>query len=222
MITFLIAIKDDPKIDLATLEFQIASCLRVHDARVLVGLSADGHGHFKTWAARALFMDARVTLTITDDKGLYEGWNALASAASTPWVSFLGFGDIVIQPAHFNAISKMTQGRPEINAVFSRVVILGPAHNRFFGRPYRLWQHKIKQGAAFIGAIFDRDLVLSTLFDTSYRIVGDYEWMLRAGRQFTATFAPTVSVAMEAGGMSESLVPQIKVELKRAKEKRPT
>lgn len=220
MITFIIAIKDDPEIDLATLEFQIASCLRVHDGRVLVGLSADAHDHFKTWTARPPFMDARVTLTITDDNGLYEGWNALVSAASTPWVSFLGFGDIVMQPEHFIAIGKMTQitqGTPQINAVFSRVVILSPEHNRFFGRPFRLWQHKIKQGVAFIGAVFDRALILSMPFDTSYRIVGDYEWLSRSGPRITATFLPIVSVAMKAGGMSEALVPQIRAELKRAK-----
>lgn len=222
MITFIIAIKDDPEIDIATLEFQITSCLRVHDGRVLVGLSANAHGHFENWTARPLFMDTRVTLTITDDKGLYEGWNALVSAASTPWVSFLGFGDIVIQPRHFSAIGKMTQttrGKPYITAVFSRVVILSLEHSRFFGGPFRLWQHKIKQGVAFIGAVFDRTLFLSMPFDTSYRIIGDYEWLARSGPQITATFLPTVSVAMGAGGMSEALVPQIQAELKHAKKR---
>lgn len=220
MITFIIAIKDDLEIDISTLEFQIASCLRVHNAYVLVGLSANAHGHFGTWTARPIFMDARVTLTITEDKGLYEGWNSLVSAASTPWVSFLGFGDIVVQPEHFSAIDKMTQttrGRRPITAVFSRVVILSREHNRFFGRPFRLWQHKINQGVAFIGAVFDRALILRIPFDTSYRIAGDYEWLRRSGSQITATFLPTVSVAMQAGGMSESLAPQVQAELKRAK-----
>ena len=48
-------------------------------------------------------------------------------------------------------------------------------------------------------------------YDTSYRMVGDYELLLRARRQLNTAYMPMVTVLMRAGGVSdgrEALVEQ--------------
>ena len=214
MITFVIAVKDSPEIDSATLEMQILSCLRVENARVLVGLSDNAHCHMEAWRSHLIFSNPRVSLTVTQDKGLYEGWNKLVEQTQTPLVSFLGIGDVVLQPKFFSSVSIYPSKH---NAVFSRVVIIGQNRSRFFGRTFQLWRHKIKQEVAFIGAVFDRSLIAEMPFDESYKIVGDYEWLMRCAPRLNSTFIPTVSVAMDAGGMSESLVIAMRLETVRAK-----
>lgn len=218
MITFVISIKDAPEIDRATLELQISSCLRVKDACVLIGLSDNGYGHYEAWKDWPIFCNSRISLIVTRDKGLYEGWNKLVCEARTPWVSFLGFGDLILQPEHFERIGTLNANH---NAVFSRVVIFGPRRSRFFGRPFRLWRHKLRQEVAFVGAVLSRDLILQMPFDPGYKIVGDYDWLLRCGPRLEAGFIPTVSAAMGAGGMSEAMAATIKLELARAKKRSP-
>jgi hypothetical protein len=214
MISFLIAIKSAPHIDLETLELQVASCLRVKEAQVLVGLSDDAHGHIAAWRERPVLINPRVQLAVTHDHGLCDAWNTLLAQANTRWVSFLGFGDLVLTPNYFERGAADPGGK---NAHFSRVVIFGGKRSRLFGRPFRPWRHRIKQEVAHAGAIFERVLFLDEPYNTNFAVVGDYEWLLRCAARLNATFDPIVSVAMPAGGMSESMTARTKVELKRVK-----
>jgi hypothetical protein len=214
MISFLIAIKDEVEIDLDVLEFQVVSCLRVKAAQVCIGLSADAHGHLAIWRARPKLQNERVSFTITQDRGLCEGWNRLVERANTPWVSFLGLGDVVLSPEHFERSVVEPSGK---NAHFSKVLIFGGKRNRIFGRPFRPWRHKFMQEAAHAGALFDRMLLLEAPYDMSYVVAGDYEWLLRCSSRLKASFDPIVAVAMPAGGMSESMATRAKAEIKRAK-----
>jgi hypothetical protein len=41
-------------------------------------------------------------------------------------------------------------------------------------------------------------------YDNTYRIVGDYEFLLRAGEKLHAAFLPQVTTVMRGGGASDS------------------
>ena len=60
-------------------------------------------------------------------------------------------------------------------------------------------------GTAHVGSMHRRSLFDRLgRYDTSYRIVADYEFLLRAQNQLDSAFMPTVTVKMRAGGGSDS------------------
>ena len=54
-----------------------------------------------------------------------------------------------------------------------------------------------------VGSMHRRSLFNSLgIYNTTYRIVADYEFLLRAGRHLNAAYMPVLTVMMRAGGVS--------------------
>ena len=213
MISFLIPIKDQAILDFHQVQTQTHSCLSVSGSEVHIGLSSDNYGHAKAILDLFKHDRKRVKVHVTDDKGLYDGWNKLVALAGTDYVCFLGLGDLVICPKYFETL-KMGSG---VNAFFSRVAITTERRQRIFGRKFNRRFHQFRQHSAFVGAVFSVELFGYQQFDTRFRIAGDYEWLLRASPSFISSFEPVISVWMPAGGMSEALLDETKSEVARAK-----
>jgi len=214
MITFVICIKPSAELNPSVLAAQVASCLAVRDSRVVLGVSESSELVRGVVDENAKARGpARVSYKVLDDKSLYDAWNRSLAFCDSRWTSFLGYGDLIVNSEHFNVAAADARG----DAMFSRVVIVSSRSSRIFGRQFRYSVHLLRQTAAFVGAMWDSEFLRRERFDESYVVAGDYEFLLRVGRGLRSTYKPVVSVAMPAGGLSESAVDRARAEVARAR-----
>jgi len=143
------------------------------------------------------------------DSGIYDAWNKALTQSKGEWICFLGADDYFADPG---AISRMVAGtlgdKKKSLAVYSRIRLVD-GDGKFlydFGKP---WPEVAKQFCQVMsiphpGLLHHRSLFeMYGPFDPSYRIAGDYEFLLRHLRSNGALFVdgPPI-VVMTAGGIS--------------------
>lgn len=192
---------------------QIASCLAVPRACLLVGLSAPDariEAIVAPWTA-----GGRVALHALNDRSLYDGWNKAVALADTADVVFLGYGDCVVNPLHFDRADLSG-----LDVLFARALVYGPDGDRVQGRSFNRHIHARRQMVAMVGAIFRRDLLLANPFDARLRIVGDWELLLRLGATLRTDFRRLTVVSMPGGGLSESQFDKLMAEVRQIRAER--
>lgn len=214
MLTFVIAIKPFATLSREILRAQVQSCLCVRGAQVVIALSDKSTvveevvAGFRSHAGP----EARVGCSVVHDRSLYDAWNRALDYCDTRTVSFLGYGDVVINQQYFELAAEAN-----CDAYFSKVLIHSPTGYRIFGRRFIYVFHWVKQFAAFGGAVFSTGVLRQHRFDANYTVAGDYEFLLRIGSHLSSEFAPVVSVAMPAGGLSESAISRALTEVRTAR-----
>lgn len=144
------------------------------------------------------------------DHGVYDAWNKALKAARGQWVCFLGADDRFWEPATVSTmVPHLTEAvRRGIRVVYGNVAVVSPigAIVRVDARP---WQ-EAKQGLKYYlsvphaGTFHHRSLFDEFgNFDVTYRIAGDYDFMLRELKHRDAYHASgVVTIAFQEGGMS--------------------
>lgn len=144
------------------------------------------------------------------DKGIYDAWNKGIVKASGDWIMFLGADDQLMPDALNSYLHFMNQNAINNNVDFisSRVQMIDKKGNpiRIKGWPFE-WPLFLKEmTVAHPGALHSKNLFQKYgEFDTQYKIVGDYEFLLRAGASLKALFMDKVTVLMSEGGVSDSV-----------------
>ena len=160
------------------------------------GILAKNSGYLAYWESKP-------------DKGIYDAWNKGLDHASGDWICFLGADDFFWSP---DVLEKMV---PYLVSVYprSRVVYGKVAYvNRrgelldLFGEPWEKIAKKFLQTMPLFhtGIMHHRDIFeRHGKFDASFRIAGDYEFLLRELKASPAMFVPDVIVVgMRIGGIS--------------------
>jgi glycosyltransferase involved in cell wall biosynthesis len=147
------------------------------------------------------------------DRGTYHAWNKGLNVATGKWVCFLGADDYfpssdrlsLLVAEAVNANADLVSGRG--------AVIDGRGHRlRVIGEPWnrkRLRRHQYVLHPAMLHrrSLFDR----YGGFDDSYRIAGDYAFLLRLDEGVKAAFVDDVVVCLTDGGASRApLLPVLK------------
>jgi glycosyltransferase involved in cell wall biosynthesis len=146
------------------------------------------------------------------DQGIYDAWNKGVGVARGEWIAFIGAGDSYRPDAverYLARIDELQEQRSSpLQYVSSRVqMVSGERGIRVFGRPWNWRAFRIGMCVAHVGSMHHRSLFADgRRFDTSYRITGDYEFLLRQGAQLRAGFLDHVTASMEVGGISDSLL----------------
>lgn len=153
------------------------------------------------------------------DQGIYDAWNKGLARAAGQYIGFIGADDVLLPDALNTYLSNISQ-QPEIEYWSSRVAF-GHIEGRIIGQPL-LWNNfRRYMTVAHVGSLHRRSLYdrLGT-YDSTYRIVGDYEFLLRAGVSLRAGFIDQVTAIMGDGGVSNKFAAQALVETARAKRER--
>lgn len=139
------------------------------------------------------------------DEGVYDAWNKALHEARGEWICFLGVDDEFL-PGAVSAYMNLAAKNPRAEYLSSRVRWeYSSGHDRVIGKPWSWRRFSNYMCTAHVGSMHRRSLFdrLGT-YDTSYRIVADYELLLRAGRQLSAQYMPLITVMMRTGGLSDS------------------
>jgi glycosyltransferase involved in cell wall biosynthesis len=149
--------------------------------------------------------DDRIALWRSEpDAGVYDAWNKALAEARGEWICFLGVDDEFL-PDAIGAYMALAAKNPQAEYLCSKVRWVHPSgYERMIGHPWTWRQLSRWMCTAHVGSMHRRSLFdrLGT-YDTSYRISGDYELLLRARSQLRAAFMPVPTVIMKAGGVSD-------------------
>jgi glycosyltransferase involved in cell wall biosynthesis len=148
--------------------------------------------------------DGRIALWRSEpDEGMYSAWNKGLLEARGEWICFLGVDDELL-PGAIRAYMELAARNSQAEYLSSKIkVIHSTGYWKFAGSPWT-W----KQFSKFMCTVHPGSMHRRSLFqrlgnyDTSYRIVADYELLLRARHQLKAAYMPAVTVMMRAEGVS--------------------
>jgi glycosyltransferase involved in cell wall biosynthesis len=172
-------------------------------------LVVDGNSSDKTLAIikeyESLFKEKNIVFKwiSESDTGIYNAWNKGLKLASGQWISFLGSDDIYLE----NALEKYTaiiNNNPTADFVHSKVKLVDgekPIYN--ITRRWNWNTFKKEMKIAHVGAFHNAKYFEKFgHYDEYYKIVGDYEMLLRAKETLKTIFIPEFTVNMTVGGIS--------------------
>jgi glycosyltransferase involved in cell wall biosynthesis len=149
------------------------------------------------------------------DSGVFDAWNKGLSVATGEWIGFLGADDVLLP----DAVSKYLTvcGGTNAQYVSSLVRYIRPGlPDKIVGRPWSWPAFQRKMTTAHVGSLHRFGLFEKYgNYDTDYKIAGDYELLLRPGKDLNSLFVGDVTAAMLAGGVSDTFAAL--TEIRRAK-----
>lgn len=154
------------------------------------------------------------------DSGIYNAWNKGVKMAKGFWITFIGSDDIFLP----EALSEMTKHASEsdnFDFITAKARIMRENKvEREFGEPWK-WnifkrEMKILHAGGWHNTFYFKK---HGIFDESFRIIGDYELLMRAGKSLKVKFIDTFIIEMGADGISSTQVVKALREVKRAKVK---
>ena len=140
------------------------------------------------------------------DQGVYDAWNKGLREARGEWICFLGADDEFL-PGAVSAYMACAARNPEAEYLSSRISWIHPSgFERILGEPWTWARFAKFMCVAHVGSMHRRSLFDRLgVYNTSYRIVADYELLLRARQSLKAAFMPRTTTMMRAGGISDSV-----------------
>lgn len=150
-----------------------------------------------------------VKYTISEpDAGIYDAWNKGIKVAKGEWISFLGAGDEYLPDAISNYVNYINNlGETLPNFISSVVEVVKPDGSALYtiGTKYEWPKYLNYMNVAHVGSLHSRRLFDEyDVYNTTYKLVGDYELLLRAGPNLRAGFVSVITAKMLFGGMSIS------------------
>lgn len=142
------------------------------------------------------------------DNGIYDAWNKGLKLATGDWIMFLGADDLLAPNAIADYINFINRNpNNQFDYVSSKVQMINRNGLPIWinGKSWQWPYFKYKMIVAHPGSRHSKRLYQKFgNYDLSYRIVGDYEFLLRPGAYLNAGFLDMVTVNMSEGGVSDS------------------
>ena len=149
------------------------------------------------------------------DRGIYDAFNKGIKLSKGKWISFLGSDDIYIKNAIALYEQSIMRQRQRIDLIYSKVQL---ERGKVFNGVWSWKKFRRKMNIAHVGALHNMDFFKEYgLFDTSYKIAGDYELLLRAKDKLKTIKFNEITVIMADGGVSNSQIKETYKETTRAK-----
>jgi len=148
--------------------------------------------------------DDRIALWRSEpDKGVYDAWNKALAEARGDWICFLGVDDEFL-PGAISAYMALAAKNPQAEYLSSRMQWVHSSNYQIIKGSRWNWRNLVMDtphvGSMHRRILFDR----LGAYDTSYRIVADYEFLLRARSQLITAYMPVVTVMVRGGGISSN------------------
>lgn len=146
------------------------------------------------------------------DNGIYDAWNKGVVLSSGKWISFLGSDDLYLEDSlsiYFEAINTNTEAN-----FFCSVIDIVNANKDFLykhGGPFDKNILRRKMDFAQVGAFHKKEIFKETgPFNDSFKIVGDYDFYLRASNIIAPFFIDKTTALMRNEGVSNQAFKALK------------
>ncbi|QDC41243.1 glycosyltransferase [Candidatus Methylopumilus universalis] len=151
--------------------------------------------------------DSRISYWKSEkDHGIYDAWNKALKKVTGNWVAFIGADDIWASKESMNILMEHAS-YPKINFICARARIIdGEKKVKTIGAPFvfkNLWK-----GMRFIhiGSMHHKSLFKNgQVFDSKYKIAGDYDFFVQNGKSIKAKFISKDIVFIGAHGLSRTM-----------------
>jgi glycosyltransferase involved in cell wall biosynthesis len=150
--------------------------------------------------------DDRIALWRSErDRGIYDAWNKALLDARGEWICFLGVDDEFL-PGAISAYMECAANNPQAEYLTSEgKLVFSSGKVRIVGRPWKWKEFSRRVHTCHVGSMHRRTLFERLgNFDTSYKIAGDYEFLLRSRSELRTAFFPKETVLVRAGGVCYS------------------
>ena len=152
--------------------------------------------------------DDRIALWRSEpDRGVFDAWNKALAEARGEWICFLGVDDEFL-PGGIGAYMALAARSPRADYLSSKVRwVHSSGYERMMGHAWKWSDFSKSMCTVHVGSMHRRRLFdrLGT-YDTSYRIVADYELLLRARSELCTAYLPAATVLVRAGGQSDQRI----------------
>jgi glycosyltransferase involved in cell wall biosynthesis len=161
------------------------------------------------------------------DKGIYHAWNKALKHATGEWICFLGADDYFWDnQVLVNMVPYIIKAKNcGIRVVYGRIARMDQAGQviKFLGEPWEKIKWLMSHGMPLphTGLMHHQSLFKTHgMFDETYRIAGDYEFLLRELKNSDALYVHEIIVAgWQAGGISDHKFLSSHIEMGRARRK---
>lgn len=148
--------------------------------------------------------ESHITYWISEkDSGIYQAWNKGIKQAKGEWILFLGADDQLLPNALESYISFINENSDvKYDYISSRVkrVRLDGSIEGVVGLPWKWGQFKYRMTTAHPGSFHSKHLFSKFgNYSEEYKIVSDYEMLLRPGKTLKAGFIDQITVLMSTG-----------------------
>ncbi|MBC3793034.1 glycosyltransferase family 2 protein [Spirosoma utsteinense] len=151
---------------------------------------------------------SKITYWISEpDSGIYDAWNKGINKSSGDWVMFLGSDDILLPGALHNYAEFINKLSSPVDYISSKMEMFDGNMNFIRVKGWRWeWPRFLREmTVAHPGSLHSRTLFEEHgKFDIGYKIVGDYEFLLRPGAKLKTAYLDAITVIMREGGASDS------------------
>lgn len=140
------------------------------------------------------------------DSGIYDAWNKGLLLATGDWIAFLGADDIYLPDAILDYINHIEHSNIEnLDYVSSKIELVDSDKKclRVIGKEWKWNTFKRYMSTPHVGSLHSR-LFFDKYgrYNIEYKIVGDYEMLLRANNSLKTSFLNSITVKMQVGGVS--------------------
>jgi len=142
------------------------------------------------------------------DSGIYDAWNKGLKKARGEWVAFLGAGDIYLSSALENYVKFICDNNfYDVDLISSQVELIeNGLPIKVIGKRWDWSIFRRYMNIAHVGALHNINLFKKYgNFNSTYKICGDYEFLLRANNELNAKFIKLTTAQMLSGGVSSGL-----------------
>lgn len=145
------------------------------------------------------------------DRGIYDAWNRVIPKARGEWILFLGADDQLVAPDTLErALGPLKSIDSKYRIAYGQVWVTTPEGETLetVGAPWDAAKKRIRHELTIPHqAVFQHRSLFSDhgLFDPTFKITGDYDFLLRELKSRDALFIDMVITKMQIGGISSQL-----------------